>query len=341
MRSVVAAAAAAAAAAAISPPACLCGGASSFALPSPPKLSSLAFKPRAIVNEHNARPSFASSAAEIAAAENDSSVIRLRVLDGSERSMRDAAEFMVDAFWLRSPQRLTLGGDGGGGDGDPSSSGGGAASISDTVRSSLVGIQADDLGEKYGQRMGRRKLDALVIAAFEEGEDGAGGDVGDGSPTAMRGMVTVEVRLLERGRDLLSARESESALTRAVSSLGPKQRREYKDASAIDVANQLLPPDVIAACSLSNLCVSPTSRRRGVAVKLCEEAERVAREELGFGEMYLRVERSNTAAVGLYEGRLGYERAFDVEGATALRVDVAAGSFVKVETDIVVLRKKI
>jgi ribosomal protein S18 acetylase RimI-like enzyme len=160
----------------------------------------------------------------------------------------------------------------------------------------------------------------------------------------MRGMITVEVRLLERGRDLLSARESESALAKAVSSLGPKQRREYKDASVIDVADRLLPPEYIAACSLSNLCVSPSHRGRGVANMLCLEAERVAREEFGgFDEMYLRVEKSNEAAVGLYEGKLGYERALDVNGATALRVDVeaAGGSFVEVETDIVLMRKKI
>ena len=216
---------------------------------------------------------------------------------------------MVDAFWRVSGE------------------------LSDGVRSSLVDVQADDLCTKYGERMGKRKLDALVIAAFE----------GGGGAMIMRGMITVEVRLLEKGRDLLSAKESESALTKAVSSLGPKQRREYKDASVIDVANRLLPPEYIAACSLSNLCVSPSHRGRGVANMLCLEAERVAREEFGgFDEMYLRVEKSNEAAVGLYEGKLGYERAFDVNGATALRVDVeAGGSFVEVETDIVLMRKKI
>ncbi len=97
------------------------------------------------------------------------------------------------------------------------------------VRSSLVEMQADDLGTKYGERMGKRKLDALVIAAFEE--------VGGDTTARMRGMVTVEVRLLEKGHYLLSAKESKTALTKAVSSLGPKQRREYKDASVIDIAN--------------------------------------------------------------------------------------------------------
>ena len=54
---------------------------------------------------------------------------------------------MVDAFWRVPP------------------SGG----LPDGVRSSLVDVQAEDLCNKYGERMGKRKLDALVIAAFEGG----------------------------------------------------------------------------------------------------------------------------------------------------------------------------
>ncbi|KAL3827421.1 hypothetical protein ACHAXA_003155 [Cyclostephanos tholiformis] len=213
---------------------------------------------------------------------------------------------------------------------DPAMGVGDGGSASDACMSSLADIQARDLMDKYGERMGKRKLDAAVIAAVED--DGTDG---------MRGLVTVEVRLMERGRDLLSSEESEFALTRAVSSLGPKQRKEYKDASVMDIANGLLSPDYVAVCSLSNLCVSHSVRRRGVAVRLCLEAERVAREIFGFDEIYLRVEKSNIAALRLYEKRLGYLRAFDVTGATALRVDVNAGSFVEVNTDIAVLRKKI
>ena len=224
--------------------------------------------------------------------------------------MREAAEFMVDAFWLPSSTMML------------------ATKEERRGRSSLVEIQARDLMDKYGELTGRRKLDSLVISAT--GEDGV-----------MGGMITVEVRLLEIGRDLLSVEESERLLTRALSSLGPKQRREYKDASVIDIANRLLPPDIVAACSLSNLCVSPNSRRKGVASRLCAEAERVAREILGFDTMHLRVEKSNVAARGLYEGRLGYEVALNVDSAIALRADGDAGSFVEVRTDIVVLRKKI
>lgn len=245
------------------------------------------------------------------AVENESASVQITPLDGSESSIRNAAKFMVDAFWLQSPQQLVQD----------------DVEVSETAKSSLVNTQADDLMGKYGERMGKRKLDALILAAIE-------GDT-------IQGLVTIEVRLFDKQQDILSAERSEHMLTQAVANLGPKQRREFKDASVIDAANQLLPPDIFAVCSLSNLCVSPAARRKGIAAKLCNEAERVAKEELGFDEMFLRVEATNDAAKRLYEEKLGYESVYEVESATALRVDGNSGSFVEVESDIVVLKKKI
>merc|ERR1712086_1115449 len=128
---------------------------------------------------------------------------------------------------------------------------------------------------------------------------------------------------------------SEFKLTQAVASLGPKQRREYKGASVLDIANQLLPPDISAGAVLANLCVSPSARRQGIAAKLCREVECVVKEELGFEEMFLEVEAANEAAVKLYEEKLGYDRVLEVEGTTALRVDGDAGGFVEVSSDTV------
>ncbi len=259
---------------------------------------------------------FADSAVENESTANPVSTINVSPLDGDEASIDNAAKFMVNAFWLQSPQQLIQ-------DGTD------ASSISESAKSSLISIQADDLMGKYGERMGKRKLDALILAAFD------GGDSNDGE---LNGMLTLEVRLLDRSKDILSAEESEFKLTQAVASLGPKQRREWKDANVMDIANQLLPPDISAICSLSNLCVSPNARRKGIAAKLCNEAERVAKEKLGFDEMHLRVEASNEAAKRLYEEKLGYEKVFDMS-ATALRVD--AGAFVEVDSDIVVLKKSL
>mmetsp|Transcript_11010 Transcript_11010/g.27083 ORF Transcript_11010/g.27083 Transcript_11010/m.27083 type:complete len:306 (+) Transcript_11010:180-1097(+) len=271
------------------------------------------------------RPSFMFFADS--AVESESPSVQIAPLDGTEASIDNAARFMVDAFWLQSPQQLVQQG----ADGDSSE-------ISESARSSLVNIQADDLMGKYGERLGKRKLDALILVAAEgeNAKDGALSNVDDAL-----GMVTIEVRLLDRQKDILSADASEFYLTQAVASMGPKQRREYKDASVIDIANQLLPPDISAVCSLSNLCVSPAARRKGLAAKLCNEAMRVAKEEWEFDDIFLRVEASNEAAKTLYEEKLGYESVFEVGSATALRVDGTTGTFVEVESDIVILKNKL
>ncbi|KAL9185338.1 hypothetical protein ACHAXT_003115 [Thalassiosira profunda] len=258
---------------------------------------------------------FFADAAAVENSEPGPSSISIAPLDGSEASIQQAAEFLVDSFWLGSPQQLVVSA---------------SSDVSEAARSSLVSTQAQDLNGKYGERMGKRKLDALILAATDEGGDGA-----------FAGLVTLEVRLLDRRSDILSADASEFKLTQAVAALGPKQRREYKDASVIDIANALLPPDISAVCSLSNLCVSPSARRKGIAENLCNEAERFAKKDLGFDEIYLRVESENEAAKRLYEEKLGYEQTMDVEAATALRVDGNKGEFVEVTSDIVVLKKKI
>ena len=276
---------------------------------------------------------FASEAADVTTTTATTTTIindnvKLSPLDGSEASVYNAAKFMVDSFWLQSPQQLIEGGE------DPSN-------ISESIKSSLTNIQADDLMSKYGERMGKRKLDALIVVASEQ-TDGSGGGKNDVllSADEMLGLVTLEVRLLNTN-DLLSADESEFMLTKAVSSLGPKQRREYKDASVLDIARELLPPEVTAVCSLSNLCTSPKARRRGIAAKLCYEAERLAKEELSFDEIFLRVEVENEAARKLYEDKLRYQRKFEAVSAGALRVDAQRGGFVEIESDIVVMSKKL
>jgi ribosomal protein S18 acetylase RimI-like enzyme len=109
----------------------------------------------------------------------------------------------------------------------------------------------------------------------------------------------------------------------------------------LDIARELLPPEITAVCSLSNLCTSPKARRRGIAAKLCSEAERLAKEELCFEEIFLRVESENEAARKLYEDKLGYQRKFEAGKAVALRVDAERGGFVEIESDIVVMSKKL
>ena len=135
--------------------------------------------------------------------------------------------------------------------------------------------------------------------------------------------------------------ESESILKSAVASLGPKQRRLYKDSPASELSAELLPPDLQLICVLSNLCVSSDSRRTGLGGTLCTAAEDTGKG-WGFDEMYLRVEVENGAARALYEGRMGYEVRFgEARSMVGLRVDTEGGDFVEIRTDTLTMAKRL
>lgn len=238
----------------------------------------------------------------------------LSTVSGDSASLREAAEFMADSFWLQSPQDLVVNDD------DPTG-------ISDGALSSLIAKQEDDLTRKYGEIMGARRLRSCLIAAA----DGEG----------RLGLVGVETVLLDRDTGgLLAAERSEAMLKNAVASLGPKQRRQYKDSTASELVETLLPENLDLIVVLSNLSVSPRARRRGVAASLCREVERIAKEDWAFDEICLQVEKGNVAARGLYEGKLGYETAAS-KSAVGLRVDVKKGTFEEVPTETLLLTKKL
>ena len=227
----------------------------------------------------------------------------------SEGDIQLAAEFMVDAFWLNSPQGLVL-----------------DESVSERTKTVLIQQQADDLQEKYGERMGRRSLDTVLIRAI------------DSSTKEILGLVGLEVSLLNKDiGDILSTTKSDNLLKNAVASLGPKDRRLYKSASVQQIATELLPPELEAVAVLSTLVVSPTARRRGIAQSLCAQIELVANAEWGYPTLYLRVERDNAAARTLYETKLGFLERYALPEATGVRIK--DGSFSVIQADTLVLCK--
>jgi hypothetical protein len=240
------------------------------------------------------------------------------VSKGDEKSLSEAANFMVDAFWLSTGRLLIPIQD------DKE------VSVSDVTRRNLYEDQVLDLTSKYGERMGKRLLDSCLLTAIDK----ESGDI--------LGVVGLETSLLDRGKeDILSPEQAESMLKNAVAVLGPKQRRLYKDSSVNEIAQELLPPDLQLIACLSNLAVSPNARRRGIAAKLCAEAERVVASEWKFDSLFLKVESENLAARQLYEEKLGYNLEFTIDSALAIRIDVDAGCFIESQASTLLLAKSI
>lgn len=244
-------------------------------------------------------------------------------------SMNEAAEFLIDAFWLDARHLVA----------QPAE---GAApqqqqqqdvvtvQVSEDARRRLYRRQATDLFDNYGERMGKRLLDNAVIKAM------------DTKTNEILGLVCVSSLLFDDKKEtLLTLHDSEELLLAAVASLGPKDRRNYKNASAEDIVSGLLGNNLEAVCCLSNLAVSPKARRSGIAARLCDEAERLASVEWGFDVMFLKVEADNTAARNLYEQKLGYALRCKEMAASAMRVDLESGNFVVTEADTLILMKEI
>jgi GNAT superfamily N-acetyltransferase len=260
----------------------------------------------------NSNPSVMGRPTKAYMSQANEQAVEIYPLEGDDTSIQQAAGFMVKAFWLGNPLVQQSSG-----------------SLSESAQADLVTEQAFDFTKKYGERMGRRLLDAALLAAV------------DSQSRDMLGLVSLETCLLDRSKeDFLTAAISEDILKNAVASLGPKQRREYKDSSAREIAEELLPAEQEAVCCLSNLAVSPSARRRGIAMKLCLDAEKLAKEE-GFDVLYLKVEKANEPACKLYQGKLGFEQVYANQNAAAVRVDLSEGRFVETQADTLILAKQL
>jgi len=228
-----------------------------------------------------------------------------------ETSIDAAAHLMLNSFWLEGNNYI--------GDKD---------ALSSSSRLSLETLQADDMRERYGERMGKRLFDTCLFAAY-------------GADEALLGVVGVEMRLFKKkDTTLIDNGASEQMLKRELTTLGPKQRRLYKDYITPKLVPELL-PGMDAIALLCNLSVSPLARRSGIGSKLCRKVEQYVKQSWGFDDVYLKVEKENIPARKLYEGNLEYKLVGEDEAAIALRLNVDDACFEQTQAATLVLKKSI
>ena len=90
---------------------------------------------------------------------------------------------------------------------------------------------------------------------------------------------------------------------------------------------------------MSNLAVGRDFRRKGIAEKLVNEAERMVRCEWGYSDCYLYVEERNKAAVRLYQ-KLGYKKMWVDKEATTL-LPSTNGKLQNSPTNIICMKKRL
>jgi len=248
---------------------------------------------------------------------SSSETLEIVECSGDEASILEASTFMVDSFWLGSGRHLLPARPQEQEEHLP-------LQVSDALRSALIEEQVADFMENYGERLGQRLLETGIVLARDDHQ--------------LLGLVCLAETLFDQEHSrVLPISEAETLLKDAVAALGPKQRRQYKDASALEIV-QLLPGKQ-AVCCLSNLAVSPAARRRGVALQLCRAVEEAVATNLGYDSLMLLVERDNAHARRLYEDKLGYRLRCTLEAASALRVDTETGGFVETQEDTLLLVK--
>jgi len=228
---------------------------------------------------------------------------------GDDSSLRDAAEFFVDGFWASGTTTA-------------------AVELSEEEREQLCQQQADDMIGRYGDLVGARRLKSSLFVARDESG-------------AVAACVGVEMALVEpQSGTVLTRSQGEGMLTQELSSMGARERNQYRKMEAAELTANLFPEYQVYAL-LANLAVRPSMRGKGLARELCAACEE-AGKEWELPAIMLQVEAVNSPARRLYAAQ-GYTDIHTNEAATALRVQPGAGAgadLIKSEVSALVLMGK-
>lgn len=209
---------------------------------------------------------------------------------GTDSNVAEAASFFVDAFWLSGTTT----------DG---------ATLSGRERSQLVTQQTDDMTARYGDLVGSRRLESSLFVARD-------------SDGAICGCVGVEAALVDViEQRVLTRAQGEALFAAEFASMSGRDRGVYRKMDLVELTEELLPEYKVFGL-LANLAVAPSTRRTGLARRLCACCDDAV-DGWGLPAISLQVEEANGAARGLYEA-LEYNEIFRDEGASALRLNPGA-----------------
>lgn len=180
-----------------------------------------------------------------------------------------------------------------------------------TVEPHILSLPCSQMVGRYGDLVGSRRLKSqLFIVRDDSG--------------AIGGCVGVEMALVEPAAGkVLSRAAGDGLLTQELSSMGARERNQYRKMGAAELTANLFPEYQVYAL-LANLAVGPSLRGQGLARSLCMACE-TAGNEWELPAIMLQVEEMNAPARKLYES-VGYQDIHKNAAATALRVQPGAGA---------------
>lgn len=205
---------------------------------------------------------------------------------GEDAALKEAASFFVEGFWQAS---TTVG----------------ENALSDSERVELATLQTDDMIMRYGELVGKRRLESALYLAKDPGR-------------AVVGCVGVEMALIEPlSGKVLSRSQGENLLNSELGRMSARERNVYRKLGAAELTSELFPEYRVCAL-LANLAVAPSARGQGLASVLCDACDERA-IEWDLPAIMLQVEDANVPARKLYES-LGYQEIHRDEAAGCLRV---------------------
>ena len=216
----------------------------------------------------------------------------ISTVKGDDASIMKVTDFFVRGFWQEG---TTVG----------------KQDLSIMERTSLVSQQNDDMIMRYGELVGQRRLRSRLMVAKDDADE-------------VVGCVGVEMALVQpQTGQVLSRSQGEGLLANELSSMGGRERNQFRKMGVVELTAALFPEYQVYAL-LANLAVAPSTRGAGLGRALCASCE-AAGSEWGVAAIMLQVEEVNEPARKLYES-VGYSLVHKDEAATALRVQPGAGA---------------